>query len=181
MDYKNIEIDVLNAAEGFKAVSKFFTSHSPKKIQELIEGLYSFAKFEVDDRVALNATPKISEEKGWGWLGAKHFLVEGECARVCKIEWRGDLQTFCYHLMFDNESWLDKNGIPQKVSKTALYYFAENWLVKTDKIKPETLDPPKLKEEISPECKEARKLAESFRNHYDSLTKTYHSLPWETK
>jgi hypothetical protein len=42
-----------------------------------------FCPFKVGDRVQLKKTPKI--DKGSGWSGSQHFLVEGAIATVKKL------------------------------------------------------------------------------------------------
>jgi hypothetical protein len=58
-----------------------------ERLEDAVSGLYSFAKFRVGNNVILNKTPVINEKVAWGWLGCKHFLIEGAQAIVCDVDW----------------------------------------------------------------------------------------------
>lgn len=82
------------------------------------------AKFKVGDHVELAMTPVINERDSFGWLGSKHFLIEGARATVMDVDYRGN--GFGYAIMFDEESWKDNQGVihPMKERKHT-YYFGE--------------------------------------------------------
>ena len=48
-----------------------------KKLRMYADALFERAPFREGDRVRLRMTPSITPEKSWGWMHAKHFLVEG--------------------------------------------------------------------------------------------------------
>ena len=101
------------------------------KIQELIDGLYSFSTFKERDRVELNKTPVINEKTSWGWIGDKHFLVEGAKATVHGVEWRAKEQTFGYLIQFDQDSWIDpitKQLVYREEHEKHLFFFGEGSL-----------------------------------------------------
>jgi hypothetical protein len=83
------------------------------------------ARFKVGDRVELAITPEINERDSWGWMCSKHFLVEGAIATVREIDYRGD---FGYSIVFDNESWKDRDGVIHPTKDKHTYYFAEEKL-----------------------------------------------------
>lgn len=66
----------------------------------------NLAKFKVGDRVTLTEAP---ETKGTGWQSSSHFLVPGEPAIVRSVNMSGN--GFWYAIEFDNESWIDHDGI----------------------------------------------------------------------
>jgi hypothetical protein len=70
--------------------------------------LFSMAKWLVGAHVELCLTPRIDEKHAWGWLGAKHFLIEG--ARASVVEVRFADGAFSYELLFDDESWFTFDG-----------------------------------------------------------------------
>lgn len=82
-----------------------------------------FCPYKVGDKVQLIRTPVI--EKGNGWMGAKHFLVEGATAEVRQRDFRDG--KFFFYLVFDNESYLHyqtKEQLP--VATHSLYTFTED-------------------------------------------------------
>jgi hypothetical protein len=83
------------------------------------------AKFKLGDRVELAVTPVINERDSFGWLGSKHFLVEGAKATVADVDFRGD--SFGYSIIFDDESWKDRDGVVRPIEKKHkhTYYFGE--------------------------------------------------------
>lgn len=59
-------------------------------------------------------------------MGAKHFLVKGAKARVHERQFYDD--RFTFGLIFEDETWINLEGIPQQVSEKHLYSFGESWL-----------------------------------------------------
>ena len=85
------------------------------------------AKYKVGDRVELAITPEITERTAHGWLGSKHFLVEGAKATVRDVEYRGG--DFGYSVSFDDESWIELfSGTVHPAAHSHIYYFAEEKL-----------------------------------------------------
>ncbi len=77
-----------------------------KKTCAQVELLFRrFSPFKPGDRVALTKTPEITGEKSWGWLGSKHFLVEGAVGVVVSID--ADERGFSAMVQFDDESYID--------------------------------------------------------------------------
>ncbi len=108
-----------------------------KKLKEYAEALFQLAPFKVNDKVKLSKTPEITKEKGWGWLGRKHFLKKGAKAIVKNIDYSDGY--FYFDLQFDDETYISgKKKI--KVKEKGLYHFREDFIKKpakekSDKIK----------------------------------------------
>jgi len=84
------------------------------------------AKFKVGDCVELAETPYISESTAHGWLGSKHFLIQGAKATVRDVDFR--CNEFGYAIMFDNESWKDRDGVIHPTKDKHTYFFTEGKL-----------------------------------------------------
>lgn len=92
-----------------------------------------FSPFKIGDRVRLTKTPEITQDKAWGWLGAKHFLIKGAIAEVCSVDIRkadDGSGVFTYELRFEKDSWIDQYGqLHMRLGdKRSLYSFSELWL-----------------------------------------------------
>lgn len=87
-----------------------------------------FCPFKVGDRVQLKTTPEISKDVAWGWLGAKHFLVEGAIATVVTADYRDD--SFEFGLQFDDDSWVDRSGNLRlvEIERRGIFWFGETYL-----------------------------------------------------
>jgi len=80
------------------------------KLEVMLTGLFSFAKFQIGDRVKLAAD---IDAKG-GWYHCAHFLKKGEMATVVDMDY--DERGFSYNVVFDNETWIDRDGVKQPVA-----------------------------------------------------------------
>jgi hypothetical protein len=102
------------------------------KVRTIVEqSLYIFdrALFKNNDKVKLKRAPIIDQYNNWGWLGQKHFLVEGATAIVKERSFYGG--KFRYLLEFDNESYVDvvtKLIQPVDSEKRGQYLFVEDYL-----------------------------------------------------
>lgn len=99
-----------------------------KKVEGYATALFDrFCPFKVGDRVRLTRTPEITTEKSWGWIGSKHFLMKGALATVADVDYRADGKCFEYLLKFDDDSWIDRDGIKhlQNDGDRALFTFFE--------------------------------------------------------
>jgi len=90
---------------------------------DMLEGAVACAPFSKGDRVELNYTPEITASTASGWLGGKHYLVEGSKATIACVSfgsfgWGVDL-------IFDDESWIDSNKVvrPIEAKDRHLYGF----------------------------------------------------------
>jgi hypothetical protein len=104
------------------------------KITTVIENYHSiftkFCPFKTGDRVCLSSTPVISREERCGWLGAKHFLVEGAAGTIHSCDYYKD--RFRFGVQFDSDSWIhpiSKETIKVPDEERGLYTIDENMLV----------------------------------------------------
>ena len=104
-----------------------FGWHFPR-YRAFAEALFDRSPIKKGARVRLTKTPEITAAKSWGWLHAKHYLVEGAMATVDDVDF-SDGQ-FSAGLLFDDESWLpdfgELKGIPQPVTRRAQFWFRES-------------------------------------------------------
>ena len=115
--------------ENIKAVGKLFDSETSWTIKRLLDyqrGLFTFAKFKTGDRVEIAVTPDINNKESWGWMGSKHFLIEGARGTVKSCDYDDG---FSYSIMFDDESWVHDGVVhPTPDSDKHLYHFKESSL-----------------------------------------------------
>lgn len=101
-----------------------------QKLREYARGLFDRAPFKDGDRVRLTKTPEINVKDSWGWVHAKHFLVEGCEGTVSDVDFQDGrfVALFCP----DGQTWLpecgEKKGIPQPVDRPGHYGFSESYL-----------------------------------------------------
>ncbi len=94
---------------------------------ETANTIWQKSPFAVGDRVKLARTPEITETHSWGWLGAKHFLVEGAQATIQTREFFNG--QFYFGLHFDDESWISHlDGTKRVPDRKAIFSFGEDWL-----------------------------------------------------
>lgn len=93
-----------------------------RKLRAYAEALFAMAPFRPGDRVRLTKTPEISEKVAWGWLGAKHMMVEGATATVQGLDFSGGhFEAWVY---MDNETYRSsRTGELKPVDRPALYHF----------------------------------------------------------
>lgn len=89
--------------------------------------LTRYAPFTVGDRVELAVTPKIDAETAFGWLHSKHFLIKGAVGVVRSSDVRDD-GSLAFHVEFDDESWIDRDGNQRPVATKHVYCFGEESL-----------------------------------------------------
>lgn len=107
-----------------------------RKFKKFIE---TKSQFKMNERVELAETPFIDEHHSWGWIGSKHFLVEGAKATVEEVSYYNG--HFGYDIVVDTESWKDSKDVlhPRSDKKCQIpgcdfthnihtYYFRENQL-----------------------------------------------------
>jgi hypothetical protein len=99
-----------------------------KRIQECVEGLFTFAKFKVGDRVKMAATYPINKEDSWGWMAYRHLFKSGSKATVVSVDWYNN--TFNYMIEFDQNTWIDDQNNIHPCSKDSHHNFSitEKWL-----------------------------------------------------
>lgn len=82
-----------------------------------------YAPFKVGDRVKLAKTPDITPEHAPGWMSCRHFLVQGAIATVSDA--RCGEGGFRFDVMFDGETWLDREGVERPISEKHTFTFRE--------------------------------------------------------
>ena len=87
--------------------------------------LTEYVPFKVGDRVELSQTPEIPSDSGWAC--SKHFLVEGAAGEVKSSEVTSTGNIW-YNVEFDDESWVDRNGVVLPVSTKHTYHFKKELL-----------------------------------------------------
>lgn len=122
------ETDIQNIMDGVKTLERLSGGnlHHWRYVLENANSIWQKSPFKVGDLVRLTKTPEISKEKSWGWLGSKHFFIEGAIAKVVERQFYDGL--FVYGLMFEDETWIDMNGKKNLPDRPAIYFFGENWL-----------------------------------------------------
>lgn len=88
--------------------------------------LWDRCPFKEGDKAVLAKTPDIRPETSPGWMSSKHFLVEGALATVASVGFYDG--QFRFGLMFDNETWIDREGIQRPVDNQYVYTFGEKWI-----------------------------------------------------
>lgn len=84
-----------------------------------------YAPFKVRDRVELVSPPIVDAGSGWWWC--RHFLVPGNIATVVQV--RCDALGFLqFDVVFDRETWIDRNGHEQSVETRHSFCFSERSL-----------------------------------------------------
>lgn len=124
------EKDITDIIEGINTLERL----SQRNLQhwrytlECANSIWQRCPYQIEQRVMLVKTPEISLEKSWGWLGAKHFLVEGAGATIKFREfYKG---SFVFGLHFDSDSWMDSSGTKHPIvpEKRGAYSFNEKWI-----------------------------------------------------
>ena len=95
--------------------------------EEIIDSYLSlydrFCPFKIGDRVQLT---KYYTKKDTGWEHCKHFLNRGSTGKVVNRGYKEGL--FIFDIVFDNESWIDNDGVENKTKDKHTFAFNENWL-----------------------------------------------------
>lgn len=130
------ESDIQEIKEGLEAFKKtvgFFGGNIQGvwKLESFIRQastIFARSPFNVGDKVILTYTPDITPEKAWGWMHAKHFLVEGAIGTI-KERFFYDGR-FDYYIAFDNDSHMNADGDMIPSTEKGLYSFSETRLTK---------------------------------------------------
>lgn len=97
-----------------------------ERVEEYIDGLFSFAKFKEGDKVAMAKTYPVTKEESWGWLAYRHRLTEGKTAKVVSVDWCDG--RFVYGVVFDDTSWIDDKGVVHPSdSEGGIFHLSERW------------------------------------------------------
>lgn len=124
------DTDLTKIMDGLKKIDEVFggttLTYQWRYILECANTIWDRCPFSKGDRVALTKTPDINPDTSWGWMGAKHFLVEGAVATVVDRQFYKGM--FRFGLKFDNDSWIhhrDGSINPREENDRGLYYFGE--------------------------------------------------------
>jgi hypothetical protein len=94
------------------------------KARELL--LTRFAPFKVGDRVTLAKELYVAPDSGW--IFCKHFLVPGSVGRVKDSDCDADGR-LRFFIEFENQTWIDREGVEQPMDKKSLFCLFEDQLV----------------------------------------------------
>ena len=96
------------------------------KIEIYTNALFDrFAPFKEGDRVKIVKAPNTNND----WRNCKHFLIKGAMGTVEDVDYR-DL--FVAHVVWDKETWLDKNGNEQPVRQKHSFLMSENQILRIE-------------------------------------------------
>lgn len=73
-----------------------------KQVKEYVEGLFSFSKFKLGNKVKLKET--LTFEKEHGWRVYEPTMVRGAIATITEVNWYKDAG-FVYSVVFDKQLW----------------------------------------------------------------------------
>lgn len=96
-------------------------------ILEESEYIFELSKFKENQIIKLNKTPIIDEKNSWGWIGFKHFLIEGATGVIKDV--RIHKGKFQYGIHFDNDSYMSYHSKELILSdKKGTFYFDESYI-----------------------------------------------------
>ncbi len=114
------------------AVARLANHTAAEHLQDATDALdilHSLAEFKEGQFVKLAGTPKIPLANGrHGWIGARHYLVEGAAGVIKQVWWYGG--TFRYAVGMADESWLDAKGKIHPMPFEHLYHFKQKQLAR---------------------------------------------------
>lgn len=94
-------------------------------IDEVVDSYISmyerFCPYDIGERVQLKED--VDTDKASGWKGSKHFLIKGAMATIKERGYANGYFTF--HIMFDDESWIDSEGEEHPIVDKHTYHFSE--------------------------------------------------------
>ena len=125
--------DLESLADALDTIHKALGSHPSvawsNNIRRDIIPVFDKLAIPVGTKVRLTRTPEISWTVSWGWMRAKHYLVEGAVATVETVDlWEGK---FNYGLIFDDASYVNemtKEVVALEGERRGIYIFGESWV-----------------------------------------------------
>lgn len=122
------ESDFSEIIDNIKALEKMSHGHLSHWhcVMRDANTIWDRCPFKVGDLVMLNKTPEITPEKSWGWMGSKHYLIQGSLARVRERSFYDG--RFVFGLLFEDESYKDQEGKLHPVGEKHIYSFGESWI-----------------------------------------------------
>lgn len=99
-----------------------------EKVEGYVNALFGkYAPLHEGDRVELIRAPEIGAESRWQY--SKHFLVPGNPGIVRTVDYYDN--QFYADVIFDRESWIDKDGI-ERPAENRHYYRIEADILKLE-------------------------------------------------
>jgi len=83
-----------------------------------------FCPLKIGDRVELVKNLPIEESSGW--YSCRHFLIRGAMGTVEDRGYRDD--KFTFDIIFDNETWIDREGVEREVDRKHTFSLSEDVL-----------------------------------------------------
>ena len=119
------------AIKAIRDIQKTLGGQSEYKMERILSShthmFDRFCPFKVGDRIELASTPKIDKDTRWGWLGSKHYLIEGSPGVVVSRDYYKG--RFSFDIKMDLESWVqdwgEDRGKWKSVSDRHTYCFYE--------------------------------------------------------
>lgn len=116
---------------GLRRMERGPVSYYLEKLTGYAELLFDrFAPFKPGWRVALVASPKNCNDEDDGWYSCRHFLVPGATGTVESIDAGKDGFWVC--VVFDRETWIDREGVEQPVTQKHTFCLHESMLEKSN-------------------------------------------------
>jgi len=125
---------------GFGAHRRGPLSYYLANLERYVEALFTGNSLSLKsgDRVRLKEDI-VLEDPFHGWYGCKHMLKKDALATVDSVEFSSKSLTFTAALVFDLESWIDKEGVERPVSSKHTFCFRQHHLEKVSEGDEETL------------------------------------------
>lgn len=98
-----------------------------EKVLEEFLHVFKLAKYSLDQECILNRTPPINSRTNWGWIGHKHFLIQGSKCRVIHRHFVN--AKFVYGVEFHEETYIINNE-KKLPDQKAVFMIPEDWLDK---------------------------------------------------
>lgn len=129
-EYAKDLIKTVNLAKEFQIeMSKSFGGSFGWCIEQVIDSYLSlfdrFSPYQIGDRVKLIKSCDVNEDSGW--YNSRHYLIKGSKATVKGRGYRDG--KFTFEIMFDDETWIDREGCKKSVSQKHSFGFSETMLV----------------------------------------------------
>ncbi len=115
-----------SSIEAYKKV-EIPSDYEIKRIQDCVEGLFTFAKFKIGQKVKMAATYPVNERDSWGWMAPyRHLFKSGSKATIRKVDWYDG--NFNYGIEFDSKTYIDREGNIHPHDSTSVFTISEKWL-----------------------------------------------------
>lgn len=113
------------SVEAYKKV-EFPSNFELERLQDCVEGLFSFAKFKIGQKVKMAATYPINDHDSWGWMAYRHLFKSNSKATIKDVDWYDG--AFHYYIEFDSKTYIDKENKVHSHDSVTLFTLSEKWL-----------------------------------------------------